>query len=270
MKSELTIYERSKDFLWTNKHIAKQMLQCHLDTTNDLASRNEKAIERTVEWITKNLPKGSSIIDFGCGPGLYTEKLYSLGYKVTGIDISILSISYAKKSAKEKNLDINYFVKSYLTDRIQGKFDAVICIYCDFGALIPDEQIQFLKTVSGCLKEKGTLFFDVFNENYSKSKKEERNWEYSDEADFWSDKPHYVLSDTKYFKDENAWGTRNILFEGKSCKEFITWDTLYDEKRIKEFLGANGFSVQEFNSTLLTEKGIDDDKVLLVKATSNS
>lgn len=267
MNKELTVYQRSKDFLWTNPYIAKKMLQAHLNPKNNAASRKENAIEKTIQWITENVPQGSSIIDFGCGPGLYAERLCKLGYKVTGVDISKNSIKYAKESAKEKHLAIDYFVKSYLQDKIAGTYDAAICIYCDFGALTPDEQIIFLHKVHCCLKPNGTFIFDVFNDNYSKVQKAGRNWTYSEKADFWSNKPHYVLSEKKYFEQEKTWGSRNILFVKKTVKEFITWDTLYDEKSISDLLGKNGFTVEKTNPNLLAAEGIGDDTVLFVKAT---
>jgi predicted TPR repeat methyltransferase len=37
------------------------------------------------------------ILDLGCGPGLYTQRLASLGHTCVGIDISPASIAYARR-----------------------------------------------------------------------------------------------------------------------------------------------------------------------------
>lgn len=266
MNSDLTLYQRSKDFLWTNPHIAKQMLQCHLDTSNDAASRNEKSIDKTINWIKENVPQGSSIIDLGCGPGLYAERLTKLGYKITGVDISESSIEYARKSAKDKELDIDYFVKSYLTDSIDSTFDAAICIYCDFGALIPDEQIQLLQRITGFVKKNGIFIFDCFNLKYNDVNKEESYWYGSDEPDFWSEKPHYVMSQKKHFEKENVWGSRDIVVEDGSIKEFITWDTVFTEESITTLLSKNGFIVETINHSVLADAENKDNTVSFVKA----
>ncbi len=243
MISKLGVYQRSRNFLWTDPHIAKQMLQFHLDPASDAASRNEHTIDSTVRWLQKMIPEGCTIIDLGCGPGLYAEKLATLQYKVTGMDISKNSLRYAKKSAKKHKLDIRYFNRSYLK-KITGSYQAAMCIYCDFGALTPQEQITFLDNVSRCLVPGGILLFDVFGESLSETKKEEKNWEHTAAPGFWSKKPHYILHECTYFSAEKAWGTRNVIIESGKVKEFITWDTMYSEERIGLLLKDNGFKLE--------------------------
>ena len=45
------LYTKGSGIMWTDSHISKQLLHIHLDEKIDLASRNKKAISRTVEWI---------------------------------------------------------------------------------------------------------------------------------------------------------------------------------------------------------------------------
>ncbi|HOE08669.1 MAG TPA: class I SAM-dependent methyltransferase [Treponemataceae bacterium] len=145
MNNKLSLYERSKDFLWTDDYISANMLDAHLNPDIDAVSRNRTTILKTVDWIDSVLPKKGSLLDLGCGPGLYAQEFAQKGYTVTGIDISKRSIEYAKKSAQEKKLSITYINGDYINKKIEGKFDAAVCIYCDFGALIPSEQKAFLK-----------------------------------------------------------------------------------------------------------------------------
>lgn len=269
MNNSLSLYQRSKDFLWTDRHIAKQMLKLHLDATNDAASRNDKTIDSTVEWIDSVIPEKSSIIDLGCGPGLYCERLSQKKHAVSGIDISKGSILYARKSAKKKNLQIRYYRQSYLQKLPQGNFDAAMCIYCDFGALTNEEQKIFLKNASNSLCEKGILIFDVFSNNLSAAKKEEKQWSRCDSNGFFSKNPHYILYECKYFQDANAWGTRNIILEGTKTKEFITWDTMYTEESITRLLTDNGFSVEEIKMDLVQKNDFTSNDVIFVKARKN-
>ena len=53
----------------------------------------------------------TQILDYGCGLGSFAEKVIKYNpRKITGIDISEISIDKAKKKAKELNIDINYKV----------------------------------------------------------------------------------------------------------------------------------------------------------------
>ena len=62
MNSELRLYSRSKDNLWTDKWISKNMLAAHLDFINDAASRNIKVIQKTISWICSVIKESSSIV----------------------------------------------------------------------------------------------------------------------------------------------------------------------------------------------------------------
>ena len=65
------------DVLWTDNHIAKQMLSFHLNQEIEAASRSFNFIDESVEWLVTEfgLNQDSKTIDFGCGPGLYTQRL---------------------------------------------------------------------------------------------------------------------------------------------------------------------------------------------------
>lgn len=266
MTNGITLYQRSKNFLWTDKHISGQMLQLHLDTTNDAASRNARTIDATVEWIDGVIPRGASILDLGCGPGLYCERLSIKDHAVTGIDISKRSIMYAKRSAREKKLPIRYYRQSYISKLARGKFDVAMCVYCDFGALTPDEQGQFLRNVTNCLTDDGVLILDVFARDLSATKTEEKKWEFCGSGGFWSNKPHCILYECKCFADANAWGTRHVIVEPRKTREFITWDTMYTGESITELLKQNGFAVEEIKTDLVRKNEFTSDGVLFVKA----
>lgn len=267
MENKLTLYKRSKNFLWTDSHIAKNMLKAHLDIHHDAASRNPKSIEKAVEWIHSEIKMQSEIVDLGCGPGLYAERFAKLGHQVTGIDISSNSIEYARDSALKQNLPIRYINGSYL-EPFEGEYDVALCIYCDFGALIPMEQSVFLNNVHRSLKADGTLIFDVFSIGLSDKLQEKRDFTIVDEEDFWSNIPHIILSETAFFEQENAWGHRNVILDTATgaIKEFITWDTLYTQERIKSLLSRHGFEVEIIKQGLVGANNFTSDDVLFVKA----
>jgi 2-polyprenyl-3-methyl-5-hydroxy-6-metoxy-1,4-benzoquinol methylase len=87
--------------LWTDEHTSKKMLEYHLNESIDVSSRNVRFIDRSVAWIVDHfkLNSGSGVLDFGCGPGLYTNRLAAKKIKVTGIDFSGRSVDYARQQA---------------------------------------------------------------------------------------------------------------------------------------------------------------------------
>ena len=51
MSAKPAIYEKGTAFMWTDKHIAQQLLNIHLNPDIDLASRKRSTIEKTAAWI---------------------------------------------------------------------------------------------------------------------------------------------------------------------------------------------------------------------------
>ncbi|MGE5604392.1 MAG: class I SAM-dependent methyltransferase [Bacteroidota bacterium] len=263
---DLKAYQRSEHFIWTDDYISQNMLTAHLDLSSDVASRNINTIEKTIEWSLDKTPQGK-VLDLGCGPGLYASLLAKRGFSITGIDISERSISYAKRKAAEENLRIDYQCKDYIKDDIGSGYDVAICIYCDFGALTSDEQRCLLKKIYNGLNKDGVFIFDVFQAGLCDTMQAKRDWRYSDGADFWCDKPHFLLEEVKHFAMEKLWGTRNIVIEaGKMPREYITWDRYYTEDEINRLLTENGFDIIAINDQLVAKNDFASNDVMFIKA----
>ncbi len=90
--------------MWVDDYISTQLLEVHLNPDIELTGRNETTISSTIKWILNKVPGDRlNILDLGCGPGLYTEKLAENGHTVTGMDFSPNSISYARATAEKKS-----------------------------------------------------------------------------------------------------------------------------------------------------------------------
>ena len=132
--------------LWTDEYTSAQMLAFHLDENVDLSSRKTAFIDRSADWLIGHLgiTSGVSVVDFGCGPGLYTSRLAKTGAEVTGIDFSARSIAYARDQARTMGLEINYVNQDYLDFVTQDRFDVVLMIFCDLCALSPAQRAIML------------------------------------------------------------------------------------------------------------------------------
>lgn len=110
------VFEESEYNFWLDEYISKNLLKAHLNPNYEGASRKFEFINSSVNWIYEKFPvdKYNRVLDLGCGPGLYAERLYSKGYEITGIDFSKRSIEYAKQRALKENFDIEYETYNYL------------------------------------------------------------------------------------------------------------------------------------------------------------
>jgi len=265
LNNELELYRRSKDNIWTDTWISKNMLSAHLDLTNDAASRNIQVIYKTIDWIKTIIKPDSSILDLGCGPGLYTEILAKNGYTVSGLDISKRSIKFARNSARKQKILIKYQNKNYIKNKINNTYDCITCIYCDFGALIPMEQTILLRNIHSALNADGSFIFDVFTEGFANKRLESKQWNYCKDSSFWSKKPSYLLEETKHFPNEHTWGNRSIVIN-KRIKEYITWDTYYSKQQISELLQNNGFLIEEVKEDLVDKNSFTSNSVMFINA----
>lgn len=253
---------------WDDEHISRQMLGLHLDGFNDLATRNKEFRERSIQWILSrfSLGKGKSICDFGCGPGLYTTSFAEAGAEVTGIDFSRSSISYARKTAGENNLNIEYLLQNYLDFSPNRKYDLVTMINYDFCPLSPEQRKTLLQITGECLKDEGAFLFDVFSLGYFNSVEEGRTYEYSPEGGFWSASPHYLFNNTYKYPDDNLILGKHTIVEETRSREIFNWLQCFDLDSIKAELNDSGFAMEEYFSNIAGDDYKDDSAEIAVIA----
>jgi len=104
------LYEKTDTLFWNDPHIAKSMLEAHLNPALEAASRKPETIDKAVDFIETLVSKDAKILDIGCGPGLYTKRLADKGFNVTGLDFSANSIAYEKAH----DAMTTYIVQDYL------------------------------------------------------------------------------------------------------------------------------------------------------------
>lgn len=77
------LYEISNDKFWDDPHIAKQMLKAHLNPEINAASKTRKTIDLETDFIIQSTKMNNkmSVIDLGCGPGLYVDAFARTGAK---------------------------------------------------------------------------------------------------------------------------------------------------------------------------------------------
>lgn len=248
-----SLYEKGNSIMWTDKYISEQLLEMHLNPEIDLASRTKPSIDKTIEFILKFCKKTRlNILDLGCGPGLYAERLAELGHNVTGVDFSETSIKYASKQARVKGLGINYVSKDYLTIDYKDNFDLVLLIYTDFGVLIPSERKRLLTNIHKALKPNGIFIFDVVNmKNFEHKFHENKTWSFETKG-FWKDTPYLELINSFNYLDEKVFLQQHIIIDQTDkIKTYSFWTHYFEDDDIVKILSNNGFTSIECYDNIL-------------------
>jgi cyclopropane fatty-acyl-phospholipid synthase-like methyltransferase len=94
------------------------------------SAASQQAAKARVHWMCKEV-KGMNVLDIGCSQGITSILLGRKGFKVTGIDIEVNSLNYAKKELSKESQNIKDNVKFLLKDCTKmenefGEFDSIV------------------------------------------------------------------------------------------------------------------------------------------------
>lgn len=236
------VYAQSTGMFWDDEHISKGMLAAHLNPQNDAATRNSEFVMASLQWITGMFPpeKYPKLLDLGCGPGIYCEKFYQMGYEVTGIDFSKRSIDYAKNSAQEKGFAIDYHYKNYLEMDYDGEFDLITLIWCDFGVLPDEDRTVLLKKAYKALKPGGAMVFDAFSAEEVSGRKERTAYSHHPQGGFWSPKAHICL-EALYNYEGYVSAMQYIILEEDKINCYRVWEHGFTKEEMEKNLKEAGF-----------------------------
>jgi len=240
---------------WDDPHISKQMLDAHLNPDIDAASRKPEVIDRSVNWMIENLElkPGASLLDLGCGPGLYTSRFARAGFNVTGVDYSHRSIEYAINHARENNLQIDYRYQNYLELDDENLYDAVFLIYGDFCPLSPEQRSTLMKNIHRALKSNGHFVLDVTTRECRRKYGNKNRW-YTAESGFWKPDPHLVLEEGFDYSEQSIWLDQYIALDADGkLTIYRNWFQDYTPQTITEELSHGGFSVESLWGDLTGE-----------------
>jgi len=108
--------------------------------------------------------KGKTVLDVGCGGGILSESMATIGATVTGIDMSEAPLQVAKLHLHESNLQINYqqITVEALAAQQPASFDCVCCM--EMLEHVPDPA-SVIQACFDLVKPQGQVFFSTINKN---------------------------------------------------------------------------------------------------------
>jgi SAM-dependent methyltransferase len=129
--------------------------------------RDEQEADAFIKKLIAHLQPlpGSRMLDVACGKGRHSKTLASLGFSVTGIDISPDSIAYAKQFEKD-NLD--FYVHDMRLPFWGNYFDCAFNFFTSFGYFnTRREHDDAIRTIAKSLKPGGVFVIDYLNVHYA-------------------------------------------------------------------------------------------------------
>lgn len=107
----------------------------------------------------KEISKGTSVLEIGCGEGGNLLPFAESGCRVAGIDILPNKISNAKKFFSARNAEGDFFCSDFIEDTPVGeKFD-IILIHDVIEHIEPEYKDEFFIKMRNYLKPDGVVFF---------------------------------------------------------------------------------------------------------------
>jgi len=254
--------------LWNDKHTSKKMLAAHLDLDDDRASRNAAFVNRSVEWICSqfNVGSGTKIADFGCGPGLYAQRLAQKQADVTGVDFSIRSIEYARNNAITNKLPINYINEDYLNFDTNERYDLILLIFCDLCVLSPVQRKTMLNKFYTFLKPGGSLLLDVYSLTEYGKCKENTLYEVDLSNGLWSSNRYFGFSNTFKYETDKVVLDKYTIIEKSRTRTIYNWLQYFSAESIEKEVKECGFKIENLYSDVTGLPFESDSKEIAVVA----
>ncbi len=232
---------------WDDPHIGRGMLAAHLDPEREAASRPHARIDREVDWIVRQLglQPGATVLDVGCGPGLYCTRLARRGLRVTGVDFSATALNYARTQAERDGLSIEYRLADYRALDLVHAFDAALLIYYDFGVLPDGDRDEVLRRVARALRPGGHLVFDVLTPRALGRRAGQREWTVCQSGGFWRPGAYLDLRASYHYPDIDAEVDQHVVIDASGeARVYHIWNRGYTPETLEPVFERNGFQLR--------------------------
>lgn len=247
-KSSITrpeIFTKSTDKFWDDEHISAQMLKFHLTPDVEAASKTKETIEAEAKFIIRitGMDEMKTVIDLGCGPGLYVREFAKTGTRVTGVDLSERSIRYANDNIKPGHDKIKFLQMNYLGLEFKESFDIATLIYYDFCALNTDEQHKLLENTHCALKDNGMFVFDLLTEH--KNTPISTSISVCEDGGFWRPDSYIEIFNSYLYEEPLTEGLQHtIIDENGDVRVIRIYHRLFRIDEITKMLEEHGFVVE--------------------------
>ena len=255
---------------WHEPGFSRRMLEEHLSQKHDLASRRLERVDRQVNWIDGEIlsHRPSRILDLGCGPGLYTERLSRLGHQCVGIDYSPASIEYARERARRDQLGCSYLEQDIRTAPYGEGFDLVTLIFGEFNVFSPSDGRSILERARAALSDRGALLLEVHTLSVVREIGEQAPSWYTAGPGLFSDRPHLCLRESSWDSSQRTTTERYFIVDAQTGVAAQHGATMqgYSDSEYEALLRDCGFAGVDFRPSLSRDPEDTDDRLMAILA----
>lgn len=198
---------------WSDPQFSERMLQNHLAQEHDWASRRLTIVDQHVAWIGDQLPARARVLDLGCGPGFYLQRLAQQGFQCCGVDFSPASIGYARQQAAGAGLDIDYRCQDIRQFAPAAAYDFIMMTFGEFNVFSKADGLALLKNAASWLKPGGQLLLELHTQEEVKRQGESENHWLPHQQGLFSTRPHLVLTESAWDPQQRVASTAWWILE---------------------------------------------------------
>ena len=135
----------------------------------EISYYTQAPLRKVEKKLLASIPKGSRILDVGCGSGRFSIGAAQSGHTVIGIDITQAAITAASERAKNLKLDNVNFLVSDMTEMPfqNNEFDYVFCPRFSINAVATfQKRKKAIDEMMRVVKLGGTIYIESFNKLY--------------------------------------------------------------------------------------------------------
>jgi cyclopropane fatty-acyl-phospholipid synthase-like methyltransferase len=123
------------------------------------------------------LPVQATVLDVPCGEGRLSLQLAALGFRVTGVDITLPLLEDARRKAAESRLEVTWEHRDMRDLPWQAAFDGAFCYWGSFGYFDEAGNAAFLHAVARALKPGARFLVETHTVETLLHRFQERSWQ---------------------------------------------------------------------------------------------
>ena len=195
---------------------------------------------RSADFIEQafDLPKGSRILDLGCGYGRLSVELAKRGYYVVGLDLSARLLEMAEELARRERVEVELLRRDMRDLDYQEEFDGILSWDTSFGYFSDEENEDLLKRIAKALKLGGKLVLDLHNRDAYVRRHLGKSWERNGN--------HLILEETTFDTLRSRFEVRGLVVELETgqVKEYTNSFREYTLPELRRMLEGVDLQVQ--------------------------
>ncbi len=229
---------------WDDPDFSRRMLAEHLSQGHDMASRRVEWIDRQAAWIHDDLLGGqpASILDLGCGPGLYSHRLARRGHHCRGIDFGPASIEYARRHNPNEAL-CEFILGDIRQVAFGGPCDLAMILFGEMNVFSPAEVRSILRNACSSLNPRGRLIVEVQTAEAVERIGQSEPSEQEHESGLFSDEPHRCRTENQWLVEQQVAIQTFSVAEaaGGQTRVYRSTTKAWSDDDLIELLEAAGF-----------------------------